>query len=99
MILKEIHQNLVGDLENQIIPCIDDYAEAVESFDFLRSNFYESSAVIADQTIRDHYFNVIIPWYLSLNSAAFDNLISIGTDLISNDSLRGNLTSMTSTRT
>lgn len=93
VILREIHQDLVGDIENQINPCIEYYAGASESFEFLRSNFYESSAVVSDDSIRENYFNVLLPWYLSLNSASFENLISTGTDLISNDSLRRDITS------
>ena len=94
MILEEIQRNLVGDLENQINPCIEYYAVASESFDFLQSNYYESSVAHSDGSIRRKYFNVLLPWYLTLNTSAFDNLISTGSDLISNDSLRQRITSL-----
>lgn len=91
--LEEIHEDLIGDLENQIIPCIERYTVASDSFDFLQSNYYESSVAVSDRSIRGKYFSVILPWYLTLNTAAFDNLISNGSDLISNDSLRRDISS------
>lgn len=91
--LEEIHQDLIGDLENQIIPCIEHYTVATESFEFLRSNYSESSEVVSDRLIREKYLKVLLPWYLTLNTSAFDNLISNGSDLISNDSLRRDITS------
>ena len=94
VILEEIHRNLVGDLENQIIPCIEHYTLASETFEFLQSDYYESSVAPSDGSINSKYFRVLLPWYLTLNTSAFDNLMSTGSDLISNNSLRKRISSL-----
>lgn len=91
--LEEIHQNLIQDLENQINPCIARYTSASELFASLQSDYENSSVAASDDSVRGKYFRVILPWYLTLNTAAFDNLVSNGTDLISNDSLRRDISS------
>ncbi|MDH3811710.1 MAG: DUF6090 family protein [Gammaproteobacteria bacterium] len=93
VILEEIHQDLVGDLENQIEPCIARYTTASELFDSLQSDYENSSAAASDDSVRGKYIRVILPWYLTLNTAAFDNLVSNGSDLITNDSLRRDISS------
>ena len=93
VMLEDIHRDVIGDLENQIIPCIEYYGLASESFDYLQSNYYESSIAPSDESITRRYFDVLLPWYLTLNTSAFDNLISTGSELISNDSLRTRISS------
>ena len=88
VILKEVQRDLRRDLENQFIPCIEYYTSASESYDFLQSRFYESSETVFSDSIRQAFFAVLLPWYLTLNEVAFNNLNSIGIDLISNDPLR-----------
>lgn len=92
--LEEIHQDLIGDLENQVNPCIARYTNASELFDSLQSDYENSSVAASDDSVRGKYFRVILPWYLTLNTAAFDNLVSNGTDLISNDSIRRDISSL-----
>ena len=91
--LEEIHDDLIGDLENQIDPCIARYTNAAELFDSIQSDYSDSSEAASDSSVRGKYFRVILPWYLTLNTAGFDSLISNGSDLISNDSLRRDIAS------
>ena len=90
-ILKEIKKNLESDLENQIIPGSIHYQRALDSYDILQSNFYNSPQSIPEDSIRPLYFKLIVPYKLAFNTVAFDNLRSIGVDLISNDSIRENI--------
>ena len=92
--LEEIHQDLIGDLENQIEPCIARYTSATEFFDSLQADYEGSSLADSDDSARSKYFRIIIPWYLTLNTAAFDNLVSNGSDLITNDALRRDISSI-----
>ena len=94
LILKEISNNLKKDLEDQIVPCIKYYAASAEAFDFLQLNFYKSTKKISDQSIRSSFFKTQLPWYLNLKTVGFDNLNSIGVDLISTDTLRQNISSL-----
>lgn len=91
--LEEIHDDLIGDLENQINPCIARYTNASELFDSIQSDYSDSSEAASVSSVREKYFRVILPWYLTLNTAGFDNLVSNGSDLISNDSLRRDISS------
>ncbi len=93
VILKEISQDLSYDLENQVIPGIAYCEVASDSYDYLRSNYYQSLSTVSDDSTRALFFKVLLPWYLTLNTVAFDNLNSIGIDLISNDSLREQISS------
>jgi len=92
--LKEIEKNLKSDLENQLIPGSEYYQRSVDSYDILLSNFYNSPQSIPEDSIRRLYFRMVLPWKLAFNTVAFDNLNSIGIDLISNDSIRENISQL-----
>ncbi|MDX2443033.1 MAG: hypothetical protein QNK30_04450 [Bacteroidales bacterium] len=92
--LKEIKKNLNGDMEFQLIPGSEYYALSTEAYDLLRSNFYESPQMISEDSIRALFLQMVLPWRLIINTVAFDNLNSMGIDLISNDSLRANISTL-----
>lgn len=62
--------------------------------DLLLSNFYESPQKISEDSIRTLFLQMVLPWRLIINTVAFDNLSSMGIDLISNDSLRANISTL-----
>lgn len=92
--LKEIKKNLQSDLENQLIPGSEYYQRSVDSYDILLSNFYNSPQSIPEDSIRRLYFRMVLPWKLAFNTVAFENLNSIGIDLISSDSIRENISQL-----
>lgn len=89
--LNEISKNLTSDLENQLIPGIAYYQRAQESYGILQSNFLNSAQSIPEDSIRTLYFRTTLAWKLVFNTVAFDNLNSIGVDLITNDTIRENI--------
>jgi len=92
--LKEIQKNLKSDLENQLIPGAEYYQRSLDSYDTLLSNFYNSPQSIQEDSIRSLFLRMVLPWKLVFNTVAFDNLNSIGIDLISNDSIRENISQL-----
>ena len=92
--LKEIQKNLKSDLENQLIPGAEYYQRSLDSYDTLLSNFYNSPQSISEDSIRSLFLRMVLPWKLVFNTVAFDNLNSIGIDLISNDSIRENISQL-----
>jgi len=92
--LKEIKINLKSDLENQLIPGSEYYQRSLDSYDILLSNFYNSPQSIPEDSIRRLFLRMVLPWKFVLNTVAFDNLNSMGIDLISNDSIRENISQL-----
>ena len=92
--LKEIKKHLKSDLENQLIPGSEYYQRSLDSYDILLSNFYNSPQSIPEDSIRRLFLRMVLPWKLVFNTVAFDNLNSIGIDLISNDSIRENISQL-----
>ena len=92
--LKEIKKNLKSDLENQFIPGAEYYQISLDSYDILQSNFYNSPQSIPEDSIRRLFLEMVLPWKLVFNTVAFDNLNSVGIDLISNDPIRENISQL-----
>ena len=92
--LKEIKKNLKSDLENQLIPGAEYYQISLDSYDILQSNFYSSPQSIPEDSIRRLFLEMVLPWKLVFNTVAFDNLNSVGIDLISNDPIRENISQL-----
>ena len=86
--LKEIRKSLLIDLENEIIPCIENHKNSLKADSILRINFYESTNQISQDSIFALFSTIFDNWDLILNTVAYDNIKSIGIDLISNDTLR-----------
>ncbi len=88
--LKNISNNLTYDLNEEIIPCIKKTEKQVKAYDLLKSDFYEKN-IISNDSIRKLFFQNLSEWDLILNTVAFDNLKSIGMDIISNDTIKTQL--------
>jgi hypothetical protein len=92
--LKELQKNLTSDLENQLIPGSEYYQISVDAYNILLSNFYDSPQSIPEDSIRELFYAMVIPWKLAFNTVTFDKLNSMGIDLISNDSIRENISQL-----
>ena len=92
--LEEIKKNLKSDLENQLIPGSEYYQLSVEAYNILQSNFYKAPQSIPEDSIRELFFAMVIPWKLAFNTVTFDKLSAMGIDLISNDSIRENISQL-----
>ena len=92
--LKEIKKNLKSDLENQLIPGAEYYQMSMDAFNILQSNFYNTPQNIPEDSIRELFYDMVIPWKLAFNTVTFDNLSAMGIDLISNDSIRENISQL-----
>ena len=86
--LKEIKKNLISDLESQLIPGAEYYQRSLDSYDVLRSNSYNSPQDFSGDSVRTLFLNTVLPWKLVFNTVAFEKMNSMGIDLISNDSVR-----------
>ena len=87
-LLKEIRNNLQENLMVEIIPAIEDYEVRLKSYSRLDTKFYSSSENLPQGTVKSLILKVISEWELLLNEVAFENLKSSGLDLITNDTLR-----------
>ncbi len=94
-LLVEMRQNLVNDLED----CRDNIAS--------QERWGRAQVAVLEQleqrmpfhdSLRFHYANLVGATTLTMNTSAYDNLKSIGFDLIRNDSLRGAITGLYSER-
>lgn len=92
--LKEIRNNLQENLLVEIIPAVEDYKVRLNSYSRLKTEFYSSSENLSQDTVRSLIFKTILDWELLLNEVAFENLKSTGLDLITNDTLRTQITTL-----
>ena len=92
--LKELQKNLKSDLENQLIPGFEYYQRSMDAYNILQSNFYAASQSIPEDSIRVLFYAMVIPWKLAFNTVTFDKLSAMGIDLISNDSIRENISQL-----
>ncbi len=90
--LTEIKSNLSFDLNNEIIPAINLLEENISRNSILLSGFSKKDLTLSPDTIK-HYFNEIYfkDWKIQLNSSGYENLNSVGIDLIFSDSIRSNI--------
>ena len=92
--LKELQKNLKSDLENQFIPGSEYYQRSMDAYYILRSDFYIAPQSIREDSIRVLFYAMVIPWKLAFNTVTFDKLSAMGIDLISNDSIRENISQL-----
>lgn len=71
-------KNLLSDLENQLVPGSEYYQMSVDAYNILQSNFYKAPQSIPEDSIRELFYNMVIPWKLAFNTVTFDNLSAIG---------------------
>lgn len=92
--LNALKKNLMDDLEIEIKPGIIYYAESKQAEKDILNN-YQNSQGLSNDSLTSHYKKWLRrDWRFVFNSAAFDNLKSIGIDIISNDSLRASVSSI-----
>lgn len=89
--LKEIEKSLRFDLENEINPAIIYIEDQREKHRILMVNLEIDSAGVSSDSLQKLITNVVLPWDLAINTTAFDNLNSTGIDLITNDTLRSEI--------
>jgi hypothetical protein len=92
--LKELQKNLKSDLTNQLIPGSEYYKSSVDAYNILQSNFLKAPQSIPEDSIRVLFYAMVIPWKLAFNTVTFDKLSAMGIDLISNDTIRENISQL-----
>ena len=92
--LKEIRKNLESDLKSQLIPGAEYYQLSLDSYDALRSNSYKWQQDDSEHSVRRLFLNTVLPWKLVFNTVAFEKMNSMGIDLISDDSIRENISQL-----
>ena len=95
VLLAEMRQNLKQDL-NRLDGIIRADKERIRSNEIVKLSLETKSAF--NDSLKYHFGNTFGNWELTENTAAWENLKSIGLDLISNDSLRSSLSHLYSTR-
>ncbi len=92
--LTAIKKNLTADLELEIKPGIIYYANSKKAEKYILNNHQNSQGLSNDSLTSYYKIWLRRDWRFVFNSAAFDNLKSIGIDIISNDSLRTSVSSI-----
>jgi len=92
--LKELQKNLKSDLNNQLIPGSEYYQKSMDAYNILQSDFYIAPQSIPEDSIRVLFYAMVIPWKLAFNTVTFDKLSAMGIDLISNDTIRENISQL-----
>ena len=86
--LKELSETLSYDLNNELKPCRNDIKKNINAHkEFIKTLNIEIDSLNGD-TLWDRMKSWILPWRLQVNFSPFNNLESVGMDLISCDSLR-----------
>ncbi|MEM6699478.1 MAG: DUF6090 family protein [Bacteroidota bacterium] len=89
--LTELRKSLENDLNEEFIPAISKYAKLVERHEKL-NDFYYSEEVFANDSLSQYFKSCLTPeWDFVFNTATFENIKSVGINMISNDSLRSKL--------
>lgn len=96
VILNELKKGLESDLNNEFILGIAHYNEAKEALNKL-DDFYKSNDVAISNDSLTQYYQTYLrngEWNFVFNTAAFENLKSMGMDVISNNSLRSKISAI-----
>jgi hypothetical protein len=88
--LENILSNLRDDLAEEIIPCIEKTEKQIQAYDLLKADFYDKD-ILTNDSIKRLVIQNLSQFDLVLNTVAFDNLKSIGMDILSNDSIKSQL--------
>jgi hypothetical protein len=92
--LIEIRDNLKSDLENELNPSVIEYETRNQNGNVIRQFYLSPNSPSADSISRFLRSFSEPEWRFIFKTFAFENLKSIGIDLISNDSLRSNISSI-----
>jgi hypothetical protein len=91
VLLKEIEKNLQFHLENEIIPAIKITKDKIEAYRLFKVAVKNYPNGITRDSIDNLLFTWMQPYDLEINVVPFENLKSVGVDLISNDNLRNEI--------
>lgn len=93
--LKEIETNLRFHLENEVKPAIKYTEDQIETYRLyqLAVENYPNNGITRD-SVDNLTYSWMEPWDLEINLIPFENLKSIGTDLITNDRLRNEISNV-----
>ena len=92
--LTALKKNLTDDLEIEINPGIKYYNESRQAKIDIFNNYQNSQGLSKDSVTNLYKTWLRRDWRFVFNSAAFENIKSIGIDVISNDSLRASVSSI-----
>ena len=90
--LKEIESTLEFNLENEIKGAIEYTNYQIKAYESFRQAVMNYPSGISEDSIDVLLGKWLIYWRLDINSVAFDNLKSVGIDLISSNKLRREIT-------
>jgi hypothetical protein len=96
IILNELKKGLESDLNNEFIPGIAYYNESKEALNKLDDFYKINDIAISNDSLTQYYQTYLRDgeWNFVFNTAAFENLKSMGMDVISNDSLRSKISAI-----
>jgi len=93
-ILLEIKQSLEGDLKDELGLIVEWYDEMNEKVELVK-NVIQSGQHVTNDSIALIIGDALIgKWYFNLRTSAFENIKSVGIDLISNDTLRAKISNI-----
>ena len=93
--LIEVKKNLESDLQNEIKPAINFLSERVKMDNILRENFFTiENPTISHDSINKLIIDFAKEWDLVLNTTGYSNIMSIGMDIITNNSIRNDISNL-----
>lgn len=94
VLLTELKKSLEGDLKGEFIPAEGIYRRLLEGHDKINS-FYNNEATFTNDSLTEYFRLCFRPeWDFVFNTAAFENIKSTGIDIISNNALRSEISSL-----
>jgi len=96
--LTEIKNGLKSDLNEEFIPAVRIYGQRLEDVKKIEA-FYNNTETFSIDSLTVYFRSFLRPeWDFVFNMAAFENLKSTGIDIITNDSIRSQISSLYSYR-
>ena len=94
VLLKELKKSLESDLFGEFIPAEKIYKRYLENHDKLDALYKNGASFTSDSLTK--YFRICFrsEWDFVFNTAAFENIKSTGIDIISDETLRSNISSL-----
>ena len=91
VLLIEVKKALESDLKKEFIPALISYRKKVEAKNWIE-NYYANTEIVSNDTLTKYFRSYLgRDWFFVFNTAAFENLKSIGMDIITSDSLRSKI--------
>ncbi len=92
--LLELKKGLESDLITEFIPGINYYVKRTKAAKKLKGFYFNTESIPNDSLSKHFYVSSSGEWNFVFNVATFENLKSVGIDIISNDSLRTKIASL-----